>query len=155
MTMVKHKEYQDRNQMFQPIFARGPWLETFKASLSPTNRTANKRRRQMKRVKIFLNFTYLHKAQPEQKTAGNVPNFLKISTRQMFGYPVLDAGENTSHFPGDISILIDETCRIFSRLVYATSIQSGDKTSFQFYNLFRTMKTCAMNAKSSIIQKFP
>ena len=107
-------------------------------------------------MKIFLNFTYLHKAQPGQKTAGNVPNFLKISTRQMFGYPVLDAGENTSRFCGDIPIPIDET---FSRLVYATSsqvIKTLDKTSFQFYNLFRTMKTCAMNAKSNIIiQKFP
>ena len=67
----------DRNQMFQPIFARGPWPETFKASFSPTNQTANKRRRQKKRVKIFLNFTYLHKTQPGQKTAGNFPNFFE------------------------------------------------------------------------------
>ena len=35
---------------------------------------ANKRRRQKKRVKIFLNFTYLHETQPGQKTAGNFPN---------------------------------------------------------------------------------
>ena len=37
----------------------------------------NKRRRQKKRVKIFLNFTYLHKTQPGQKTAGNFPNFFE------------------------------------------------------------------------------
>ena len=52
---------------------------------------------------IFLNFTYLHKTQPTQKTAGNFPNFLKISTHQMFGYPDLDAGLNTSRFGGDIA----------------------------------------------------
>ena len=76
----------------------------------------------------------------------------------MFGCPGLDAGLNTSRFGGDIAIPIDETCRIFLRLVYATSnqvIKPFDKTSFQFYNSFRTMKNCAMNAKSSIIQKFP
>ena len=82
----------DRNQMFWPIFARGPWPETFKTSFSRTNQTVNKRRRQKKRMKIFLNFTYLHKTQPGQKTVGNFPNFLKISARQMFGYPGLDAG---------------------------------------------------------------
>ena len=81
-----------------------------------------------------------------------------MSTRQMFGCPGLDAGLNTSWFGGDIAILIDETRRIFLRLVYATSnqvIKPLDKTSFQFYNSFRSAKTCAMNAKSSIIQKFP
>ena len=50
--------------MFWPIVARGPWPETFKTSLSRANLTANKRRRQAKGVKIFLNFTYLHKMQP-------------------------------------------------------------------------------------------
>ncbi len=63
--------------MFWPIFARGPWPETSKASFSRTNQTANKQRRQKKPVKIFLNFTYLHKTQPGQKTAGNVPNFFE------------------------------------------------------------------------------
>ena len=58
----------------------------------------NKRGRQKKCVKIFLNFTYLHKTQPGQKTAGNFPDFLKESIRQMFGYPDLDAGLNTSRF---------------------------------------------------------
>ena len=58
---------QDRNQMFQPIFARGPWPETFKTSFARTNQTANKRGRQKKCVKIFLKFTYLHKTQPGQK----------------------------------------------------------------------------------------
>ena len=33
---------QDRNQMFWPIFARSPLPETFKASFSRTNQTANK-----------------------------------------------------------------------------------------------------------------
>ena len=65
---------EDRNQMFWPIFARGLWPETFKASFSRTNQTANKRRRQKKRVKIFLNLTYLHKTLPGQKTNGNFPN---------------------------------------------------------------------------------
>ena len=37
----------------------------------------NKRGRQKKCVKIFLNFTYLHKTQPGQKTAGNFPDFLE------------------------------------------------------------------------------
>ena len=52
---------------------------------------ANKRRRQKKRVKVFLNFTYVHKTQP-----GQLPEIfriiLKISTRQMFGCPGLDQG---------------------------------------------------------------
>ena len=55
----------------------------------------------------------------------------------MFGCPGLDAGLNTS-FGGGIAIPIDETRRIFLRLVYATSnqvIKPLDKTSFQFYNL--------------------
>ena len=33
--------------------------------------------------------------------------------------------------------------------------QSLDKTSFDFSNLFRAIQSCAMNAKSSIILKFP
>ena len=63
--------------MFQPIFARGPWPETFKTSFSRTNQIVNKRGRQKKCVKIFLNFTYLHKTQPGQKTAGNFPDFFE------------------------------------------------------------------------------
>ena len=121
--------------MFWPIFARGLWPKTFNASFSQTNQPVNKQRRQKKGVKIFLNVTYLHKTQPGQKTAGNFPNFLKKSTRQMFGCPGLDAGLNTSRFGGDIAIPIDETRRIFFRLVYATSnqvIKPIDKTSFQF-----------------------
>ena len=46
----------------------------------------------------FLNFTYLHKTHPGQNTVSNFPNFLKKSTCQMFGYPGLDAGLNTSRF---------------------------------------------------------
>ena len=92
---------QDRNQMFLPIFARGPWPETFKSSFSSrTNQTANKRAGQKKCVKIFLNFTYLHKTQPGQKLLEISRIFLKISTHQMFGYPDLDAGLNISWFLG-------------------------------------------------------
>ena len=36
------REEQDRNQIFSPIFARGPWPETFKASFSQTNQRAIK-----------------------------------------------------------------------------------------------------------------
>ena len=61
---------------------------------------ANKRGGQKKSVKIFLNFIYPYKTQPGQKTAGNFPNFLKESTRQMFGYPDLDAGLSISWFLG-------------------------------------------------------
>ena len=63
--------------MFWPIFARDLWPETFKASFSRTNQMANKRRRQKKRVKILLNFTYLHKTQPGQRPAGNFPNIFE------------------------------------------------------------------------------
>ena len=37
-----NKSEQDRNQMFQPDFARGPWPETTKTSFLRTNQTANK-----------------------------------------------------------------------------------------------------------------
>ena len=37
----------------------------------------NKQGRQKKCVKIFLNFTYLHKTQPGQKTAGNFSDFFE------------------------------------------------------------------------------
>ena len=60
----------------------------------------------IRRVKIFLNCTYCHKTQPGQKTIENFLKFLKISTRQVFGYPCLDAGLNTSRFGGDIAFLI-------------------------------------------------
>ena len=67
----------DRNQMFQPIFARYPWPETFKTSFSRTNQMVNMRGRQKKCEKIFLNFTNLHKTQPGQKTAGTFPIFFE------------------------------------------------------------------------------
>ena len=63
--------------MFELNFARGPWPETFKASFSRTNQNAKRQRRQKKRVKIYLNFTYLHKTQPGHKTAGNLTNFFE------------------------------------------------------------------------------
>ena len=79
--------------------------------------------------------------------------FLKVYTRQMFGYPGLDAGLNTPLFGGDIAFSVDEIGRGLPSLVFATSSQviKPLNTSFQFYNLFCTIKTCEMNAKSSII----
>ena len=59
------------------VFAHGLLPETFKDAFSRPNQTTNKRRRHEKRVKIFMNLTYLHKTQPGQKTAGNVPNFFE------------------------------------------------------------------------------
>ena len=59
---------------------------------------ANKRRRQKKRVKIFLNFTYVHKTQPGQKNCLKFSEFFEdiySPARQMFGYPGLDAGLDT------------------------------------------------------------
>ena len=53
-------------------------------------------------MKIFLNFTYLHKTQPGQKAAGNFLNFFKTTTHQ-FCYPELDAFLNISRFGGDIA----------------------------------------------------
>ena len=44
------------------------------------------------------------------------------------------------------------------RFVYTqfkSSDQSLDKTSFDFFNMFRAMKSCVMNAKSRIILKRP
>ena len=84
--------------MFQSIFAYRPWLETSKTSFSRTNQTANKQRRQKKPVKIFLNFTCLQRTHPGQKAAKSFQSFLKKS-RQMFGYPGLDAVLNISRFP--------------------------------------------------------
>ena len=57
-----------------------------KASFSQTSQTANKRRRQKKRVKIFLNFTYLQKTQPGHKTVGNFQIFFEdIYSPDRFG----------------------------------------------------------------------
>ena len=95
--------------MFLPIFARGPWPETFKVSFSRTNKTANKRGRQKKCVNIFLNFTYLHKMQPGRKTAGNFPNFFeaiyspdvwvsRFGIRQNFGFVILLSSEALKTF---------------------------------------------------------
>ena len=110
-------------------------------------------------MKIFPNFTYPHKTQPGQETAGNFPNFFfKKSTRVMFGYPGLDAGLNTPQFDGDIAFPISKIGRSLPSLVYGTSnqgIKLLDKSCFQFNNLFRTMKTCAMNAEGSKLQKSP
>ena len=55
---------------------------------------ANKRRRQKKRVKIFLNFTgaAFIKRNQDKKLLEISEIFLKISAHQMFGHPGLDAG---------------------------------------------------------------
>ena len=88
----------------------------------------NKRGRQKKCVKIFLNSTNLHKTQPGQKTAGTFPNFLKISTHLMFGYPDLDAGLNTSQFGGDIAFSIRQH-RLRLAKPCLRHFKSGDKAS--------------------------
>ena len=88
----------------------------------------NKRGRQKKCVKIFLNFTNLHKTQPGQKTHGTFPNFLKISTHHMFGYPDLDAGLNTSQFGGDIAFSIKQH-RPRRAKPCLRHFKSGDKAS--------------------------
>ena len=79
-------------------------------------------------MKSFLNFNYLHKTQPGQKTAGNLPIFLKISTHQMFAYPDLDAGLNTSRFGGDIAFS-DRQHRPRLAKPCLCHFKSGDKSS--------------------------
>ena len=92
----------------------------------------NKRGRQKKCVKIFLNFTNLHKTQPGQKTVGTFPNFMEdIYAPDVwvpFGYPDLDAGLNTSQFGGDIAFSIRQHR---PRLAKPCSrhFKSGDKAS--------------------------
>ena len=54
----------------------------------------------------------------------------------MLGYPVLDAGLNTSQFGGDIVFSDKQHRPRLANLVYATSsqvIKPLDKTSFQFH----------------------
>ena len=76
----------------------------------------------------------------------------------MFGYPALDAGLNTSWFVGDIAFSDSQNRPRLSKACLrhfkSKVIKPLDKTSFQLHNLFCTMKTYAMNAHSSIIQKF-
>ena len=54
--------------------------------------------------------------------------FLKISTHQLFGYPGLDAGLNTSQFGGDI-VLSDRQHRTRLAKPCLRHFKSGDKTS--------------------------
>ena len=126
-------------------FCLWPMVGNLQSLFSRTNQMANKQRRQKKHVKIFLNFTYLGKTQPGQKTAGNSRVFFSLGIQVQMPVKIPHAL---------MEIPIDESHRIFSMLVYATSsqvIKPLDKTSFQFHNLFHTMKTCAMNTKSSIL----
>ena len=76
----------------------------------------------------------------------------------MFGSKSLDAGSNIFKIGGVIASPIDKIGEGLSRPVYATSsqvIKPLDKTSFEFYKLFRNEQTFAMNVKSSTIQKLP
>ena len=54
--------------------------------------------------------------------------FFKISTHQMFGYPRLDAGLNTSQFGGDIAFF-DWQHRMRLAKPCLRHFKSGDKTS--------------------------
>ena len=88
----------------------------------------NKRGRQKKCVKIFLNFTNLHKTQPGQKLLELSQIFLKISTHRMFGYLDLDAGLNTSVFGGDIAFSIRQHRPRLAKPCLR-HFKSGDKAS--------------------------
>ena len=57
-------------------------------AFSHTNQTARKRGGPKKCVKIVLNFTYLHKTQPRQKTAGNSQIFLRCLLIRCLGIQV-------------------------------------------------------------------
>ena len=62
----------------------------------------------------------------------------------MFWYPGLDAGLNTSRLGGDIAFPIGKIGSVLPSPVNATSsqvVKPLDKSSFQCYNLFYTMKT--------------
>ena len=68
------------------------------------------------------------KRNQDKNTAGNFPNFLKISTHQMFRYPGLDAGLNTSRFGADIAFS-DRQNRPRLAKHFLRHFKSGDKTS--------------------------
>ena len=63
----------------------------------------NKPGRQKKCVKISSTLPTFIKRNQDKKLLDLSQIFLKISTHQMFGYPDLDAGLNTSQFGGDIA----------------------------------------------------
>ena len=79
-------------------------------------------------MKIFLNFNYLHKTQPGQKTAGNFPIFFEDIYSPDVWYPDLDAGLNTSRFGGDIAFS-DRQHRPRLAKPCLRHFKSGDKTS--------------------------
>ena len=68
--------FQRKESNVSPEFFSWPMAGNHKTSFSWINQTANKKGSQKKRVKIFLNFIYLHKTQRGQKTALNFPIFL-------------------------------------------------------------------------------
>ena len=82
--------------------------------------------------------------QPGQKPDENFPSIFE----DVFSPQVLVSKFRCAS--GDTAFPIDKIGWILSKHVYATSIQvtkPHDKASFQFYNSFRTMDTCAMNAE--------
>ena len=89
----------------------------------------NKRGRQKKCVKIFLNFlpTFIKRNQ-DKKLLEFSQIFLKISTHHMFGYPDLDAGLNTSQFGGDIAFSIRQHRPRLAKPCLR-HFKSGDKAS--------------------------
>ena len=73
-------------------------------------------------MKIFLNFTNLHKKQPGQKTARNFPNFFE----DIYAPDVWDAGLNTSQFSGDLAFSIRQHRPRLAKACLR-HFQSGDK----------------------------
>ena len=89
---------------------------------------ASKRGRRKKCVNIFSTLPTFIKRNQDKKTAGIFPNFLKTSTHQMFGYPGLDTGFNTSWFGGDIAFS-DKQNRPRLAKPCLRHFKSGDKVS--------------------------
>ena len=82
-------------------------------------------------MKIFINFSYLYKTQPGQKTAGNFPIFFEdiyLPDPGDPGYPGLDAALKTSRFGGDIAFPIGKIGRGLPSLALC-HCKSGDITS--------------------------
>ena len=63
----------------------------------------NKRGKEKKYMKFFSSLPTLIKRNQNKKLQEISRIFLKMFSHQMFGYPGLDAGLNTSRFAGDIA----------------------------------------------------
>ena len=66
--------------------------------------------------------------QPGQKNHEISRIFLQISTQQLFGYPGLDAGLNTSLFGGDIAFSNGQNRPRLAKPILP-HFKSGDRTS--------------------------